>query len=230
MEGNGMTQKDSESDQQARVGQWLPAAADVRGNVIRMIAIVGFYGIHLLNVYLPGLESSSMRSAAGLADSPVSTTVHLAVSVLVFAWLMQALGVHLSVMTKPLTRQFALAVIVGDVIWLTAALCFSTGPGGPLVAGYFLIIGLAALRLDLWLIRWATVASTFGYLFMLGAARWPVGLLKEIQVASVPRYHQIMIVVALILMGVVVGQVVRLGWGMVAAHLGRKNDGVAIDE
>lgn len=220
-----MTQENEGSGQQVRVGQWLPAAADVRGNVIRMIAIAGFYGIHLLIVYLPGIESSSIRSAVGLADSPVSTTVHLAVSVLVFAWLMQAMGVHLSVMTKPLSRRFALAVIVGDTIWLTAAICFSTGPGGPLVAGYFLVIGLAALRLDLWLIRWATVASTFGYLFVLGAARWPMGLLKETQIASVPRYHQIMIVVALILMGVVLGQVVRLGWGMVAAHVGRKDDG-----
>lgn len=225
-----MAQSNEESDQQTRVAQWLPAAADVRGNVIRMIAIAGFYGIHLLNVYLPGLESSSMRSAAGLADSQVSATVHLAVSVLVFAWLMQAMGVHLSSMTKPLSQQLAFAVIVGDAFWLTAALCFSTGPGGPLVAGYFLIIGLAALRLDLWLIRWATVASTFGYLFVLGAARWPVGLLKEIQVAAVPRYHQIMIIVALILMGVVVGQVVRLGWGMVAAHVGRKDKTGVTDE
>ncbi len=224
-----MSSENSDSPQ-LRAGHWLPAAADVRGNVVRMIAIAGFYGIHLLNVYLPGLESSSVRASAGLAELPVSSTVHLSVSVLVFAWLMQAMGVHLAAMTKPLTRPLALAVIVGDAIWLTAALCFSTGATGPLVAGYFLIIGLAALRLDLWLIRWATVATVLGYLFVLGATRWPLGLLKEIPVVSVPRYHQLMTIIALVLMGVVLGQTVRLGWGMVAAHLHQRDESSGVSD
>ncbi|QEG20223.1 hypothetical protein [Mariniblastus fucicola] len=198
--------------------QWLPAAADVRGNLVRMIAILGFYAVHLLNYFLPALGESAVRTAVGLKGPSVSGVVHLAVSILVFAWLLQAMGVHLASMTRPLTRKLALAVIVGDVVWLTAALCFSTGAAGPMVAGYFLILGLSALRLDLRLIRWATVATCFGYLFVLGATRWPVGLLKEIQVEAVPRYHQIMTIVALILMGVVLGQVVRLAWGIVASH------------
>jgi hypothetical protein len=183
-----------------------------------MIAILGFYSIHLLNVYLPGMGESSVRAAAGLKGSSVSGTVHLFVSILAFAWLMQALGVHLASLTKPFSRKIALAVVVGDVVWLTAALCFSTGAAGPMVAGYFLIVGLAALRLDLWLIRWATIASVMGYLFVLGATRWPVGILKEINIETVPRYHQVMTMVALVLMGVVVGQIVRLGWGVVASQ------------
>lgn len=208
-----MSKENSGTDKPQRVGQWLPVAADVRGNVVRMIAIAGFYGVHLMNV-----------SIAGVAELPVSATVHLSVSVLVFAWLMQAMGVHLSAMTQPLTRGLALAVVCGDVLWLTAALCLSTGAAGPLVTGYFLIIALAALRLDLWLIRWATVATVIGYVFVLGATKWPVGLLKEIEVESVPRYHQLMTIVALVLMGVLIGQIVRLGWGMVASHMHRKDD------
>jgi hypothetical protein len=224
------TEKSSNGDQ-IRVGQWLPVAADVRGNVVRMIAIAGFYGVHLLNVYWPGFQQSTTESVAGVAELPVSATVHLSVSVLVFAWLMQAMGVHLSAMTQPLTRGLALAVVCGDVLWLTAALCLSTGAAGPLVAGYFLIIALAALRLDLWLIRWATVAAVAGYVFVLGATRWPVGLLKEIEVSSVPRYHQLMTIVALVLMGILIGQIVRLGWGMVASHLHRTTSAQgAIDE
>ena len=207
-----------------RVGQWLPVAADVRGNVVRMIAIAGFYGIHLLNVYMPGFGESTVQAAPDMVVLPVSATVHLSVSVLVFAWLMQAMGVHLSAMTNPLSRTLALSVVVGDVIWLTAALCLSTGASGPLVAGYFLIIALASLRLDLWLIRWATIAAVVGYVFVLGATRWPVGLLKEIKVESVPRYHQLMTVVALILMGILIGQVVRLGWAMVASHIHSGDD------
>ncbi len=218
----------ADSNQQKR-SHWLPAAADVRGNLVRMIAILGFYSIHLLNVYLPSPSESTMRSAVGIPGSTVSNTVHIVVSILVFAWLIQALGIHLAAMTKPFSRRIAMAVIVGDIIWLTAALCFSTGAAGPMVAGYFLIIGLAALRLDLWLIRWATVATTFGYLFVLGATRWPIGLLKEFQIEAVPRYHQLMTIVALGLMGVVIGQVVRLGWGMVAANRCRDGAGEAAD-
>ena len=209
---------DPQEPEPTRRSYWLATAADVRGNLVRMVSILGFYSIHLLNVYLPAMGDSSVRGAAGLDGPQVSETVHLSVSLLAFAWLMQALGVHLASLTKPLTRNFAMAVAIGDVVWLTAALCFSTGAAGPLVAGYFLIIGLAALRLDLWLIRWVTVASTVGYLFVIGATRWPVGFLKEINIEPVPRYHQVMTMVALVLMGVVLGQVVRLGWGVVATY------------
>lgn len=217
---------ESEGSRRPKAGDWLPLAADVRGNVVRLVAILGFYVIHLLNVYLPQLGTSSVRSAVGLEGPGVSKNIHLLVSVIVFAWLMQSLGVHLASMTKPFTRKLALAVIVGDVIWLTAALCVSTGATGPMVVGYFLIIGLSALRLDLWLIRYATIATILGYLFLLGSSRWPQGILKEIQIESVPRYHQLMTIVALVLMGVVVGQVVRLGWGILASHLARETSPV----
>ena len=144
-----MENADSETHKK---GHWLAAAADVRANLVRMIAILGFYTIHLINVYLPGMGDTLVKANG---ESAVAPSVHLIVSMIVFAWLMQALGVHLATMTKPFSRKIALAITCGDSVWLTAALCFSTGAAGPMVAGYFLIIGLAALRLELQLIRWS---------------------------------------------------------------------------
>ena len=78
-----------------------------------------------------------------------------------------------------------------------------------MVVGYFLIIMLAGLRFDLRLVRMTTIATIVAYLGLLGAVKWPIGLMKEIAIESVPRYHQVMFVVALMFAGIITGQTVR---------------------
>ena len=103
----------------------------------------------------------------------------------------------------------AITTTLGDLGCLTAVLCLSTGPAGPMVAGYFLIIMLSGVRFDLRLVRITTVCAALFYLVLLGVARWPFGIAKEIGLETVPRYHQLMILVAIIFSGVIVGQIVR---------------------
>ncbi len=203
---------------------WLATAADSRGNLVRIVGIASFYSIHLLNVWLPTLNGGRFAEAVGLGVTPVPGNVHIAVSLVVAAWLMQAFGIYAVTAAGQMSRRMGLLVAVGDVCWLSTVLSLSTGAQGPLVAGYFLILAMAALRLDLWIVRWTTAASVVGYLAVLAASRWPMGILKEIAPPPVPRYHQLMVTVALILAGVLVGQIVRLGWAVHAS--GRKlNEG-----
>ena len=79
----------------------------------------------------------------------------------------------------------------------------------PLLAGYFLIIIMSGLRLELRLVWDAAGASIAGYLFVLGCTRWPRGLLLENPLPEVPRYQQLMVIAALAIAGVIVGQCVR---------------------
>ena len=67
-----------------------------------------------------------------------------------------------------------------------------------------LLIALSTLRFNLSLVRLATVGSMAGYLVLLGYALW----LTERDL-RVPRYHQIIVLLALALSGIVLGQVIR---------------------
>jgi hypothetical protein len=83
-----------------------------------------------------------------------------------------------------------------------------------MVAGYFLILIATGLRFDLRLVRRATACSIVAYLVLLGAAKWPRGLLMEVALDSVPRHHQVMVVLALLFAGIFIGQTVRHGYAI----------------
>lgn len=204
---------------------WLARAADSRANLVRIAAIACFYAVHLLNVFLPAWGWKELAGGLGLGQHPVPPMAHLCVSVIVFAWLAQAAAVHAALAIGCIPERAALAVVLGDVLWLSAVLGCSTGPAGPMVAGYSLIVVLAGLRLNLWLVRWGTVAAVAGYLGVLGAARWPVGVLQQLDIDTVPRWHQMMTLLAIVFTGTAVGQTVRLAWGVVAVRTRSRNDG-----
>src|SRR5262249_38374414 len=93
-----------------------------------------------------------------------------------------------------------------DVVLLTTILTVADGPRSPLVVGYFLVIVGSALRLQLRLVWCATIGSMAGYLFLLGYARW---FAPESRDLTVPRYQQLIMLVALAMTGIILGQVVR---------------------
>ncbi len=77
------------------------------------------------------------------------------------------------------------------------------------MVAYFLVIVLAALRFNLQLIWFTTGGAIAGYLFLLGFARWgsiPGWPRGDV---TVPRYAQVIFLLALVLTGVVLGQVIR---------------------
>jgi hypothetical protein len=90
-----------------------------------------------------------------------------------------------------------------DVIFLTFVLAAASGPQSPLVVGYFLLIALAALRFHLPLVWFTTISSMAGYIVLSGYAKWYAPQ------ARVPRYHQLIMLLAMVLLGITVGQVIR---------------------
>jgi hypothetical protein len=188
--------------------------SEQRVNLIRISAIAAFYFVHLWHVSAPRLGEKAAALIGFDPTHPVSANVHINVTVLCLAWLMQAFAFHFFIQQRRVSDRLVILGSVGDVGWLTAILCLSSGPGGPLVAGYFLIIMLTGLRFNLRLVRITTVASVVGYLVLLGVARWPGGMLKELATGTVPRYHQVMILLALVISGVIMGQIVRRAYGI----------------
>ena len=192
--------------------QWRMIDAEQRVNLIRTAAITGFYLIHLWYVSAPRLGIVAQSFFGVAADHSVSPATHIGVSIVCLAWLLQAFAVHFLVAQRSVSDRLSLIVTLGDLFWLTALLSLSTGPAGPMVGGYFLIIILTGLRFNLRLVRIATVGTVIAYVVLLGITRWPVGLLAEIGLQPVPRYHQLMMIVAFVFAGVGIGQIVRHGY------------------
>ena len=179
--------------------------AERRVNVLRVMAIAAFYLIHLWHVSMSSEDASSVLSQ-----------VHVCVTLVCLGWLLQAFAVHAIVSKRTTPSWLGLATSLADVCWLTAILCFSTGPAGPLAVGYSLIVMLAALRFDLRMVRWTTLAAAIGYIVLLGVTRWPQGIIREIGLTPVPRFHQLMMLLAIAFTGVTAGQIVRLAWRLKA--------------
>ncbi len=186
------------------------AEAELRVNLIRVLAIAGFYFVHCLHVYSPGWGNGIAESVGFASGLPVDRKVHIAVSLIAFGWLMLAFAVQFIAQQKRPSHYLALLSTLGDLVFLTSVLALSTGPSGPMVAGYFLIIMLTGLRFDLRLIRAITSAAVVAYVLLLGVAKWPSELAVQAGMETVPRYHQVMTVMAMLFAGSIMGQIVRL--------------------
>jgi len=190
--------------------RWQQYEGEARANLLRIAAIGAFYLLHLWNYFgsqgkLPNWGFLEL-SKAGAVDRQF----HLLATLLALSWALAAAAVHLCLRNQVFPRWISAASTAFDLLMLTSVLCISTGPKSPLVVGYFLIIALAAVRFSLPLVRLATVGAGIGYLCVLGMAKWPERFGRDVALDfRVPRYEQLVTLVALILCGVFVGQVVR---------------------
>ncbi|REK12045.1 MAG: hypothetical protein DWQ37_13610 [Planctomycetota bacterium] len=182
------------------VGRWQEYAGEVRANLLRIAGVGGFYLIELLNYY--GLH-------LGPLDLPASVELefHQTMTAIVVAWTMMSLATLLCLQLRIFPAWLKYATTLGDVILLTATLMIADGPRSPLTVGYFLIIVLSGLRFQLPLVWCATASSMLGYLCVAWAAIVP-GTLADRRLA-VPGYYQLIMLLALALAGVVLGQIVR---------------------
>ncbi|MEQ1906692.1 MAG: hypothetical protein ABL888_21075 [Pirellulaceae bacterium] len=203
---------------QVEGGMNREVAAELRVNLIRIISISAFYLIHLWNYLAPKL-GAAVSGFIGLGDVTVSFPRHIAVTTLCLAWLMVAFIVHFLIDQRKVSDRLTLWSTLADIALLTAILSVSSGPAGPMVAGFFLILMLTGLRFNLRLVRIATVAAAIGYLTVLAVSRWPQGILENNELTTVPRYHQVMILVAIIISGVIMGQIVRHAYAVCADSL-----------
>lgn len=181
------------------VSRWQEYQAEASANLWRIIAIGAFYAIELLNFHGIQLGGLQIPPLAG-----IERQFHLAVTAICLAWAMMGLGILLLLKWRIFPRWLKFFSTGADVVFLTTILLLASGPKSPLVVAYFVILVVSALRFSLRLIWCASLGSIGGYLYLLGHATWFTS--RDL---TVPRYQQLIVILALVLTGALLGQIVR---------------------
>lgn len=169
-----------------------------RANLLRAIGIALFYIVELANYH--GIPALGMERVSGVDDS-----FHAAVTALAVAWIMVSVGVVILLRNKIFPSALKYVSTAADLVLLTAILTVADGPKSVMVIAYFLVLGLSALRFSLPLVAATTAGAIAGYLFLVGVAFF------ERPEIRVPRYHQVIVVLGLALLGIVLSQLLRSG-------------------
>jgi len=169
-----------------RVEAWT---GELRVNVIRLAAILAFYGHHLFNQYVLKQEFPPRYT--------------LAVTVLAVVWGLGALALHIALNGHWMPPALRYVAVGFDTVLATSLLLLSDGPKSPLVVVLFLIVATAPLRIDLRLVWTATLMALLAYGFVCGHAKW-----KQPE-RQVPRRQQVVTGLALAAAGFLAGQQVR---------------------
>jgi hypothetical protein len=199
--GPGRRAADSQPDADRQwfiIGRWQEYEGEARANLLRIIGIGAFYAIELLNYR--GLSVGPINIPAG-----VSREFHTVVTALAVAWTMVALATLVCLRIQIFPAWLKYVTTGADIVLLTMILMVADGPRSPLVVGYFLLIVLSGIRFQRRLIWCSTIGCMAGYLFLCGYARW----FAEGREISVPQYQQLILLTALALTGITLGQVVR---------------------
>lgn len=180
----------------SRVASWNDArrieawAGEIRVNLLRVAAILAFYGHHLLNVYF-------------FQDIGAAGTYHASVTALAIAWSAGAMLLHFALSRRWVPPPLMAAAVTWDLLLVTVLLILSGGPKSPLTFLYLLVVASSALRLSLPLVWGATLGAIAGYIVVLGHARfyqpdW-----------QIPRTAQAIFILGLAVAGLLAGQMVR---------------------
>jgi hypothetical protein len=189
-----------------RVEAW---AGEIRVNVIRIAAIVLFYGRHLIELLMSP------------KDSPVGGEYHLRVTGVVLVWAALACVLHITLSRRRYPAELKYIASLMDVLMVTLLCAIAGGPKTPLVLLYFAVIAAAPLRWSLRLIYLTTIAAIVGYLFLLAYYAWYlIGFHKYYATPElrIPRSTEAIVVLALLTAGVFAGQVVRQARRMIERY------------
>jgi hypothetical protein len=174
-----------------RIEAW---AGEVRVNLIRLAALVAFYGHHLVNVYLIN-DDPSLRG-----------TYHVRVTLLVLAWAVGVLALHLCLSRRWVPPGLKYVATAWDTILITGVLILGNDPRSMLAVLYFLVVAAAALRLSLPLVYATALGSMAAYLVFLGYVKYVLELAPDQRLS---RPQQIVFLLALGASGILAGQMVR---------------------
>ncbi len=190
--------------------RWAQYEAEARVNLLRSIGIAAFYLIHEIH-YLASQTNNGLFIVLGMAegDAP-SPATHYAVTSVALVWLMVACGIHLLLRNQYFPKRLMYLATATDLVLLTCVLAIVKGPASPLICVYFLIVVMSGLRLDLVFVRLTTLMAVLSYVVLLGCVKWPAALTRANGVQTVPRYHQVIVAMGLLLTGITLGQVLRL--------------------
>lgn len=187
------------------VGRWQAFAGEAQTNMLRVAAVAGFYAIQLLN-YL----TFSTRSGPEQA-------FQRAVTLIAAAWLFLSLAVLVSLQRRFFPAALQHVVAIADVLLLTAACSIGSGSASPLVAVYFLLIALGALRNYVSLVWTSTLGAMVGYLCLV-AIKDPTWFDAN---HATPVVNQLVTLLSLALTGFVMGLIVRRTRGIASQFADR---------
>ncbi len=193
------------------VGRWQEYEGEARANLLRLAAVAAFYAIELINYYGVDLGFIHLPKVSDAA-------FHRTVTAIAAAWVLLGLGVHLWLRMHVLPEALKYVATGLDAALLTLLLMVADGPRSPLIAGYFLIPAMATLRFRLRLVWFATIAALLGYVWLLGWALWIQGA-RDVRV---PRYHELIVLTALAMSGIIQGQAIRRVKAMAAEYARRQ--------
>ncbi len=159
-------------------------------NLVRVVALVALYGQHLVNWFW-------------FRGPWLTRGYHTTVTALVIAWAFLAVALQLCLGRRYVPWWLKYLATAWDATMITVLVVVSGGVDRSLVVLYFLVIAAAPLRLSLLLVWCATAAAVVGYAVLLGHALWYAPSQR------LPRQHQVIFVIALLVAGLLAGQVVR---------------------
>lgn len=203
------------------VTRWQQLDGEYRANYLRILCVVAFYLVHLIQHYRPW----------GLLDAgqPVGETFHLAITFLTVVWLLMAFAIDLSLGQHVFPKGMMYWTTGIDLFLLTAAVCLGNGQTSPLVLGYLLIIVMSGTRFSLPLVRCVTCSALFAYLVLMAMGKWP-DLMGGRQIETIPRYAQVMTLLTIAISGILVGQLIRRFRLMADYYAMRRYGGCSDDE
>lgn len=163
-------------------------------NLVRTGGVLAFYCVEILNYH--GSELLGMPQV-------VSGRLHALVTALVGAWIGMAIITLVSMRLRFFPPLMKYVTTAADLALITAALAVLDGPRSPVLVGVLLIVALSSLRLSQRLIAFSAVGAWSSYLVLSLHAAWLRPAL------SVPRYHQIIFCLAVLLLAGVLIMLVR---------------------
>jgi len=168
-------------------------------NFLRILAVLVFYAIELIRHY--GLPLAVLELPA---SDPENNPFHWSATCLVTAWVCLAALVAWMLNERFFPPWLPYAATAVDVLLLTTLLTLGEGPKSPLLPAYFVVLALAAGRLQRGVLWFTAAGSAAGYLFLLAYARF----LAPERDLRVPRFHQLLFLAALTLTAVVLDHLV----------------------
>lgn len=167
--------------------------AERRVNLVRLAALLVFYGHHLLNVLIFRDDALSLGR------------YHTAATAVALAWSLTVLAIHLSLSLARLGRWLSLAAVCADLLLITLLLCLSRDPKSAMSGLYYLVIISAGVRLSLPLVCAGTLGALAGYGLYQGYCH----LWIEPGAAGISRAAQVVFLLSLGAAGLLAGQMVR---------------------
>ena len=177
---------------------WQRYDGEIRANRVRVAAVVPFFIVHLVEHYAWSAEMVTAQARV----------FHIAITILVITWLLMAMAIEMALRNRFFPKFLGSFTTLVDLAIVTAMMSLGGGQSSPLVLAYPLIIGLSSLRMSLPLVYMATAGAIVGYgtLLVIGTGSFalPTG-----PIGVVPRYAQAMTILAILISGLIAGQLVR---------------------